>query len=95
MFAYQDMKHLESSESSQIKSQNDRTSPEIPHDSCAISRVPARVCDFEGGAVCSKNSTFGYSTTSVTRTLKGNEKQFEYSEGFELSGSKAKFNFQC
>ena len=31
MFAYQDVTHLESSESSQIKSQNDRTSPEIPH----------------------------------------------------------------
>ena len=25
-----------------------------------ICRVPARVCDVEGGAVCSKISTFGY-----------------------------------
>ena len=39
---------------------NDRPSPEIPHDSRAVSRAPTRVCDVEGGAVCSKNSTFGY-----------------------------------
>ena len=39
---------------------NDRPSPEIFHDSRAVSRAPTRVCDVEGGAVCSKNSTFGY-----------------------------------
>ena len=48
MFAYQDMKHLESSESSQIKSQNDRTSPEIPHATAAQFRgfVTLRVAQF-------------------------------------------------
>ena len=44
------MKHLESSESSQIKSQNDRLSPKIPHKSLANFQVPARVCNVEGGA---------------------------------------------
>ena len=58
--AYRDMKHLESLERTQRKSQNDRPSPEIPHESRTNSRVPARVCDVEGGVVCSKNSTFGY-----------------------------------
>ena len=38
---------LESYESTQIKSQNDRPSPEIPHESRANLRVPARVCDVE------------------------------------------------
>ena len=54
------MKHLESSESTQRKSQNDRPSPEIPQESRAKLRVPARVFDVEGDAACSKNSTFGY-----------------------------------
>ena len=40
------MKHLESSESTQIKSQNDNPSPEIPHEI-------REVCDIEGGTVCS------------------------------------------
>ena len=52
------MKHFESSESIQIKSKNDCPSPEIPHESRTNSRVLARVCDVEGGAICSKNSTF-------------------------------------
>ena len=38
----------------------DRSSPEIPHASRTNLRVPARICGFDGGAVCSKNSTFGY-----------------------------------
>jgi len=38
----------------------DRPSPEIPHESRANLRVPARICDVEGSAVFSKNSTFGY-----------------------------------
>ena len=42
MFAYQDMKFLESSESSQINSQNDRTSPEIPHATAAQFRGYSR-----------------------------------------------------
>ena len=54
------MKHLESSESTQRKSQNDRPSPEIPQESRAKLRAPARVFDVEGDAACSKNSTFGY-----------------------------------
>ena len=53
--AYRDMKHLESLERTETKSQNDRPSPEIPHESRTNSRVPARVCDVEGGVVCSKN----------------------------------------
>ena len=52
------MKHLESSESTQIKSQNDRPSSEIPHERRANSRVTARVSDVEGGTVCSEISTF-------------------------------------
>ena len=52
------MKHFESSESIQIKSKNDRPSPGIPHESLTNSRVSARVCDVEGGAICPKNSTF-------------------------------------
>ena len=44
----------------QVESQDDRPSPEIPQESRANLRVPARVCDVESGAVCSKNSTFGY-----------------------------------
>ena len=40
------------------KVENDRPSPEIPHDSRTNSRVLARVCDVEGGTICSKNSTF-------------------------------------
>ena len=51
---------LESSENTQIKSQNDRPSPEISHKSRANLQVPARICDVEVRAVCSKNSTFGY-----------------------------------
>ena len=39
---------------------HDRPSPEIPHASRTNLRVPARICGFVGGAVCSKNSTFGY-----------------------------------
>ena len=65
-------------EHGQIKSQNDRPSPEIPHRSRAISRVPARVCDFEGGAVCSKNSKFGYSNP-------GNSNSKEKRKKFELT----------
>ena len=41
------MKHLESSESALIKSQNDRLSPEIPHESSENLQVLARVCDVE------------------------------------------------
>ena len=54
------MKHLDCSESTQRKSQNDRPSPEISQESRANLRVPARVIVFEGGAGCSKNSAFGY-----------------------------------
>ena len=54
------MKHLDCSGSTQRKSQNDRPSPEIPQESRAKLRVPARVFDVEGDAACSKNSTFGY-----------------------------------
>ena len=54
------MKLLESSVNTQIRSQNDHPSLKIPHEIHANSRVPVRVCDVEGGAVCSKNSTFGY-----------------------------------
>ena len=58
---FRDMKHLESSESTQWKSQSDRPSPEIPHKSGANRwRLTSRVCDVEGGAVCSKNNKFGY-----------------------------------
>ena len=49
------MNHLESSESTQIKSQNDRQTPEIPHESRVNLRVPVRFNDTEGGAICSKN----------------------------------------
>ena len=38
-----------------MKSQNNRPSTEIPHESRANSRVTARVCDVEGDPVCSKN----------------------------------------
>ena len=41
------IKPLESYESTQIKSQNDRPSHEIPHESRANLRVPARVCEVE------------------------------------------------
>ena len=41
------IKPLESHESTQIKSQNDRPSPEIPHESRANLRLPARVCEVE------------------------------------------------
>ena len=54
------MKHLESSVNTQKGSQNDHPSLKIPHEIRANSWVPARVCDVEGDAVCSKNSTFGY-----------------------------------
>ena len=54
------MKHLESLESTQKKSLNDRPSPQIRQESRANLRVPAPVFDVEGGAACSKNSTFGY-----------------------------------
>ena len=53
------MKHLESSESTQRKSQNDRPSPEIPQECRANLRAPARVFDVEGDAASSKNGTFG------------------------------------
>ena len=52
------MKHLESSVNNQIKSQNDH--PSLLKNSTRDPRVPARLCDVEGDAVCSKNSTFGY-----------------------------------
>ena len=42
------MKHLESSKSTQIKSQNDRPSPEIQHDSRPNLRVPSRFDDIKG-----------------------------------------------
>ena len=47
-------------ESTQIKSQDNRPSPEKKRkkESCANLRIPPRVCDVEGGAVCS--STFVY-----------------------------------
>ena len=54
------MKQLETPESIQIKSQTDRPSPVIPHESRANSRGPCEFVAFKGGAVCSKNSTFGY-----------------------------------
>ena len=54
------IKHLESSTSTQIKSQNDRLSPEIPHESRANLRVPAQFGDIKGGVICSKNSTFDH-----------------------------------
>ena len=40
-----------------------RRSPisEIPHETHANLQVPAQVCDFKGGAVCSKNSTLAIS----------------------------------
>ena len=41
--AYRDMKHLESSECTQMKSQNDRLSPEIPPESRANSWVPVAI----------------------------------------------------
>ena len=41
------MKHLESSESALIKSQNDRLTPEIPHESSENLQVLSRVCDVE------------------------------------------------
>ena len=53
------MKHLESSESTQRKSQNDRPSPEIPQECRANLRVPARVFDVEGDAASSKNGRLG------------------------------------
>ena len=55
--AYQYMKHLESSESTRIKSQNDRPSPEIPYKSCGLRSkfVTLRVAQF-----VLKFSTFGY-----------------------------------
>ena len=53
------MKHLESSESTQRKSRNDRPSPEIPQECRANLRAPARVFDVEGDAASSKNGTFG------------------------------------
>ena len=40
---YRDIKHLESYESTQVKSQGDRPSPKIPHERRANLRVPARV----------------------------------------------------
>ena len=48
------MKHLESSESTQRKSQNDRPSPEIPKECRANLRAPARVFDVEGDALLLK-----------------------------------------
>ena len=50
------MKHLENSERTEIESQNDRPSPEIPHKSRGNSQVVTlRVAQF-----VLKNSTFGY-----------------------------------
>ena len=54
------IKHLESSKSTQIKSQNDRLSLEIPHESRTNLRVPAQFGDIKGGVICSKNSTFDH-----------------------------------
>ena len=59
------MNHLRSSESTQIKSQNDRPSPEIPLESRVNLRVPVRFNDIEGGTICSKNSTFDYFDETV------------------------------
>ena len=42
---YRDIKHLESYESTQIKSPDDHLSPEIPHESSTNFGVPAQVCD--------------------------------------------------
>ena len=53
-FVYRVIEPLESYESTQIKSQNDRPSPEIPHESRANLRVPARVCDVEVAQVVLK-----------------------------------------
>ena len=54
------MNHLESSKSTQIKSQNDRPSPEIQHESRPNLRFPSRFDGIKGGVICSKNSTFDY-----------------------------------
>ena len=54
------LEHLERKERAQIKSKNNRPTPEIPHERRINLRVSARVCRVERGAVCSKNSTFGY-----------------------------------
>ena len=54
------MKHLERKGRTQIESQDNRPSPEIPHERRIHLQVPARVCDVEGGAVCSKHSKCGY-----------------------------------
>ena len=47
IYIYTCMKHLESSESTLIKSQNDRLCPEIPLESSENLQVLARVCDVE------------------------------------------------
>lgn len=54
------MKHLESLESTQVKLQGDRPSPETPRGSLSNLRVPARVNDVESYTMCSKNSAFDY-----------------------------------
>ena len=63
LIAYRDIKQLESYESTQInkvasKSQDDRPSSEIPHESRANLLVPVRVCNVEFGEVCCKNNIF-------------------------------------
>ena len=54
------MKHLESLESSQVKLQGDRPSPETPRGSLSNLRAPARVYDVESYAMCSKNRALDY-----------------------------------
>ena len=50
------MKHLESLESLKVAKRSPTSG--IPHEKRENLQVPARVWDLEGGAVCSKNSTF-------------------------------------
>lgn len=46
------MKHLESLESTQVKLQGDRPSPETPRGSLSNLRVPAQVNDVESYTMC-------------------------------------------
>ena len=59
---YENIKHLESLESTQVKLQGDCPSLKTPRGSQSNLRVPVRVNDVEGGAkkICSKKSTFDY-----------------------------------
>ena len=56
---YRVIEALKSYESTQIKSQNDRPSPEIPHEPRKFAGPRAGLWRW-GGAGCSKNSTDGY-----------------------------------